>query len=107
MAHFRGEALVVEQQRRVREADRDLGHVLHLHQHVDGAVKIGDDGGIVIRSRRSPLWCARELTKLGDAFRGSTEDQDVGGQQHLVAVGVEEPVVAAPDRDHTHPDFDR
>ena len=34
-AHLGRQALVVEQQRRVREPDRHLGHVLHLHEHVD------------------------------------------------------------------------
>ena len=42
LAHLGREALVVEQQRGVREPDRDLRHVLHLHEHVDGTVEVGD-----------------------------------------------------------------
>ena len=107
VAHLGGEALVVEEQRRVGEADRDLRHVLHLDQHVDRAVEVGDHRGIVVGSRGAPLGRAGELAQLGDAFGGAAQDQHVVGQQHLVAVGVEEPVVAAPDRDDPHPDLDR
>ena len=58
-----GEALVVEQQRRVREPDRDLGDVLHLDEHVDGAVEVGD-GRVLIDGRWPPFGRAGKRAQL-------------------------------------------
>ena len=60
VADLGGEALVVEQERRVREPDRDLGDVLHLDEHVDGAVEVGDASGSSPDGRRPPLGRAGE-----------------------------------------------
>ena len=38
---------------RVREADRGLRHVLHLDQHVDRAVEVGDRGVLLDAGRRA------------------------------------------------------
>ena len=40
-------------------------------------------------------------------FAGAAQDQHVVGEQELVAVGVDEPLAAAPDRDHAHADLHR
>src|SRR6266511_2679173 len=103
--HLGGEALVVQQQRRVREPDRDLGDVLHLDEHVDGAVEVGD-GRVLTDVGRSPLRSAGERAQLGDAVGGAAQDEHVVGQHDLVAVGVDDPLLAAPDRDHTHAHLD-
>ena len=57
MVDLGGEALVAQHQRRVGEADRHLGDVLHLHQHVDGPVEVGQ-GRLFRRLRGVPLRCA-------------------------------------------------
>ena len=102
LGHLRGEALVVQQQRAVREADRRLGHVLHLDQHVDGAVEVGDRRILLdappaaTRARpraRAPRRCPRAAPR-----RISTSS----GSSMLVAVGIDEPLAAAPDRDDAH-----
>ena len=65
VAHLGGEALVVEQQRRVREPDRDLGDVLHLDEHVDGAVEVGGSRD----RRRCPAGATRARRRARAARR--------------------------------------
>ena len=91
---------------RVREADRGLGDVLHVDEHVDGAVEIGDRR-VFLDRRGSPLGRARELADLGDALARAAQDQHVVGEQQVVAVGVEEPFATAPERDDAHADLHR
>ena len=55
---------------RVREADRDLRHVLHLDEHVDGAVEVGEIARVLVGAGRAPLGRAGELAQLGDAAGG-------------------------------------
>ena len=107
MVHLGGEALVVEEQRRVGEADRDLRDVLHLHEHVDRTVEIRRDRRVVVGDRRPPLGRAGELAELGDALGRASQDQDVVGHERLVAVGVDDPLLAPADGDDTHADLDR
>ena len=97
---------VAEQQRRVREADRRLGEVLHVDQHVDGAVEVGDRR-VFLDGRRAPLRRAGELAHLGDALARAAQDQDVVGEHQVFAVGIEQPLAAAPQRDDAHPDVHR
>ena len=61
--------------------------------------------GIVVGARGAPLGRAGELAQLGDAFRRAAQDEHVVGQQHLVAVGVDHPLLAAPDGDDAHADL--
>ena len=82
-AHLGGQALVVEQQRGVREPDRHLRHVLHLDQHVDGPVEIGE-GAVLGRLRRVPQRRRCQLTQASDARgvrRLGMEDVDGLAQQ--------------------------
>jgi hypothetical protein len=107
VAHLRGEALVVEEQRRVGETDRDLRDVLHLHEHVDRTVEIRRDRRVVVGDRRPPLGRAGELAELGDAFRRTPQDQDVVGNERLLAIGVDDPLLAPADGDDAHADLHR
>ncbi len=63
--HLRGQPGVAQHQRRVCKADRDLGDVLHLDEHVDGAVEVVR--GLLGRLRRRPWRGAGEGPQLGDA----------------------------------------
>ena len=88
------------------EPDRDLGHVLHLDQHVDGAVEVG--GSRDRRRCRAGATRARRRARAARRCRRrAPQDQHVVGQQHVVAVGVDHPLLAAPDRHHAHADLDR
>ena len=69
LGHFGREALVVEQQRRVREPDGGFGHVLHLDEHVDGAVEVADRRVLLEHRRRDPLGRTGELAQFVDARR--------------------------------------
>ena len=106
LAHLRRQAGVPQQECRVREADRGLGDVLHVDEHVDGAVEIGDRRVFLDRGG-SPLGRARQLADLGDPLAGAAQDQHVVGEQQVFAIRVEEPVAAAPERDDPHPDLHR
>ena len=104
MADLRRQALVVEQQRGVREADRHLRHVLHLDEHVDRAIEVGDRG-VLFDLRWPPLRSAGELAQLADTTGGAAQDEHVVGEHHLVAVGVDDPLLAAAHRDDAHAHF--
>ena len=92
---------------RVREADRGLGDVLHLDEHVDGAVEVGDRGVLLDRrpaaTRARPR--ARAPRRCPRARRAGSATSS--GSRMLVAVGIDEPLAAAPDRDDAHADLHR
>ena len=95
------ERAVVEQERRVRESDRRLGEVLHLHEDVDGPIELGErwrllGGGFGERRR------AGQLADVVHALLGPADQQDVSDGDHVVGAGIEPPVHAAADRDHPH-----
>ena len=101
MADLGGQALVAEHERRVGEADRDLGDVLHLDEHVDGAVEVGERA-VLGRHRRLPERRGGQLAEPDDAGRRPLEEQHVARQQHLVALDVGDPVAVAADGHDPH-----
>ena len=96
--------MVVQQQGAVCEPDGRFREILHLDEHVDGAVEVGDRR-ILLHGCRPPRRRARELAQLDDAFTRAAHDQDVVGKKHLVAIGIDEPLASAPQRDHPHADL--
>ena len=96
-----GQAGVAEDQRRVGEADRRLGDVLHLDQHVDGPVEIGE-GAVLRWLGRLPRRRGGQLAEPVDARRRPLEEEDVAGQDDLVAVDVDDPLPLPADRHDPH-----
>ena len=86
---------------RVGEADGHLGDVLHLHEHVDGPVEVGQRA-VLGRHRRLPERCRRQLAQTGDARRRAAQEDHVAGQADRVAVDVGDPVALAADGHHAH-----
>ncbi len=101
VADLGGQALVAEHQRRVGQAHRHLGDVLHLDQHVDGPVEVGQ-AAVLGRLGRAPVGRRGQLAQPDDARRRPFEEQHVTGHQHLVALDVGDPVPVAPDGHHPH-----
>ena len=66
---LRRERPVVEQERRVREADGGLGEVLQLHEDVHGAVKLRE-GRRLLLGRRREGWRAGQLADVVHALLG-------------------------------------
>ena len=54
VADLGGQALVAQHERRVGEADGGLGDVLHLDEHVDGPVEVGERAVLGRRGRLPP-----------------------------------------------------
>jgi hypothetical protein len=104
--HLGRQGGVLEQQRRVGQAHRDLGGVLHLDEDVDGPIELGEHGVL-------DLWPRRQRGRAGepadqvDALLGPLEHEDVAGGHHVVGPGVEHPFRAPPHRDDPHPGLHR
>jgi hypothetical protein len=93
--------LVPQHESRVGQTHRDLGQVLHLHQHVDGAPDVGEVGvlgclGRVVR------WRAGHGPQPRNATGRSLQEHDVAGHEDLVAVDVGDPLAVPPDGHHCH-----
>ena len=93
MADLGGEALVAQHERRVGQADGGLGDVLHLDEHVDGAVEVGERA-VLGRRRRLPRRRRRQLPQAVDAGRRAPEEEHVAGRAQRVAVDVGDPLAA-------------
>ena len=70
VAHLGGQALVAQHERRVGQADGHLGDVLHLDEHVDGPVEVGQRA-VLGRHRGLPVRGRRQLAEARDARRAS------------------------------------
>ena len=75
-ADLGGERPVVEQDRGVREPDRRLGEVFHLHQDVDRAIELGQRGRVAVGGHRHRRG-ARQLPDEVHAFLGPAHEQHV------------------------------
>jgi hypothetical protein len=106
VAHLGGQPLVAQHEGRPGQADAGHGDVLHLDQHVDGAVEIGHDH-LLGRLRRRPQIGSGQLAQAGDAGRRAVQEQDVARQERLVAADVGDPVATPVDGNHPHADRHR
>ena len=105
MAHLGGQHRVAEHQRRVGQPHRDLGQILHLDQHVDRPIEVGEGGGVgFLGHGRVPERGAGQLAHPGDANRRAVEEEHVTGKYGQVTVDVVgDPVPAAANRRDSHP----
>ena len=101
VAHLGGQAQVAQHQRRVGQAHRRLGHVLHLDQHVDRPVEVGERA-VLGRRWRLPPGRGRQLAQPGDARRRAPQEQHVAGQHDLLALDVGDPLAVAADGHDAH-----
>ena len=102
LADLGGEALIAQHEGRVGEADRHLGDVLHLDEHVDGPVEVGQRA-VLGRHGRLPVRCRRQLPEPRDPRRRAAEEDHVAGEADRLAVDVGDPVAVAADRHDAHP----
>ncbi len=100
-ADLDGQGRLVQQDRGVGEADRDLRDLLQLDDEVDGTVEVARDRPVRWRCRLAHR-AAREPTDQVDALARPLDEQHVVEAQRLVAVRVEDPVVGAPHGDDPH-----
>jgi hypothetical protein len=101
VADLGGKAAVAQYEGAVGQPDGGLGQVLHLDEHVDGPVEVGD-GGVVLGVGRLPDRGGGQLPQAGDALRRPAQEQHVAGDEHGVAVDVGVPLAAAAHRHHPH-----
>ena len=95
VADLGGQPTVSQHQRAVGNADGGLREVLHLDQHVDGTVQVGQHLTLV-EARRLPNRGSGQLTQPGDSVRRAVQEQHVTGHQHGVAVHVGDPLPSPP-----------
>ena len=99
--HLGSQRAVLEQQGRVRQPDRHLSRVLHLHEDVDRPVQLGQWWELLVW-RLGERRGARHFTDEVRTVLGPVEQQHVALGQNRVGVGVEHPLVAAPDCHQPH-----
>ena len=101
-ADLGGERAVVEQQRRVGEADRRLRQVLHLHQDVDGTIELREQRACRRRVPRASAARRRARAPGSRPSSGPRISSTSPTADHVVGSRVELPVETAADRHDPH-----